>query len=75
MRILVDENNIVVSVIKVGDAEGSIEVEEYPADLAPLKYKYVDGAFEVNPDYVEPDEPADEPTADELLDIFLGVDE
>lgn len=77
MRILIDDNNVVTAVIDVGDAENSIEAEEYPADLVPLKYKYVEETFEINPDYVEPtDEPtSDEPTADELLNIFMGVDE
>lgn len=74
MKILVDENNIVTSVIRVGDAEGGIEVGEYPADLVPLKYKYIDSAFEVNPDYTEPDEPTSEDaTADEILNVLLGV--
>lgn len=77
MRILIDDNNVVTAVIDVGDAENSIEVEEYPADLVPLKYKYVEETFEINPDYVDPtDDPtSDEPTSEEILNVLLGVAE
>lgn len=81
-QIIVDGNNAVIGFCEGdGCVEGGIDVECYPEgfveEFAPGKWLYVDGEYSLNPDYVEPtEEPtSDEPTAEELLDIFLGVDE
>ena len=57
MQILIDENNVVISAVNVGGIPDGIEVDNMPSDCAydPTKYKYVDGAFIENPDYVLPD--------------------
>ena len=57
MQILIDENNVVISAVIVGGIPDGIEVDNMPSDCAynPTKYKYVDGAFIENPDYVLPD--------------------
>ena len=57
MQILIDENNVVISAVIVGGIPDGIEVDNMPSDCAynPTKYKYVDGAFIENPDYVPPD--------------------
>lgn len=74
-QIMIDDNNIVIGYSTGnGKVAGGIEIDDIPSDFVPYKYKYIDGEYELNPDYVEP-EPTDEPSADELLDIFLGVDE
>ena len=56
MQILIDENNVVISAVNVGGIPDGIEVDNMPSDCAynPTKYKYVDGAFIENPDYVPP---------------------
>ncbi len=77
-QIMIDDNNVVVGYCTGnGRVADGIDVTEIPPDYAPYKYMYVDGKYYLNPDYVEPtNEPtSDEPTAEELLDIFLGVDE
>ena len=57
MQILIDENNVVISAVTVGGIPDGIEVDDMPSDCAysPTKYKYIDGAFIENPDYVLPD--------------------
>ena len=57
MQILIDENDVVISAVIVGGIPDGIEVDNMPSDCAynPTKYKYVDGAFIENPDYVLPD--------------------
>ena len=57
MQILIDENNVVISAVIVGGIPDGIEVDNMPSDCAynPTKYKYVDGAFIENPDYILPD--------------------
>ena len=56
MQILIDENNVVISAVTVGGIPDGIEIDDMPSDCAysPTKYKYVDGAFIENPDYVPP---------------------
>lgn len=51
MQIIVNNDSVVTTVIKAGTADGAIDVTNAPDDLAPLKYKYVDGDFVINPDY------------------------
>lgn len=55
MQILIDENNIVVSAVTVGGLPNGIIVDDMPSDCAynPTKYKYIDGSFSINPDYIE----------------------
>ena len=57
MQILIDENNVVISAVTVGGIPDGIEIDDMPSDCAysPTKYKYIDGAFIENPDYVLPD--------------------
>lgn len=78
ITIKIDENNIVTG-YSDGDGyiEGYVEVERIPKDFAPNKYIYIDGDYFINPDYVEPTiEPTNnEPSANEILDVLLGVNE
>lgn len=81
-QIIVDDNNAIVGYCE-GDGfiEGGISVDYYPdnfiEEFAPNKWLYVDGEYTLNPDYVEPtDEPTnDEPSANEILDVLLGVND
>ena len=57
MKIAINENNVVTSILYMGDIEGSIEItDEVPNDLAVLKYKYVDGQFVKNLDIPDSDD-------------------
>lgn len=51
MQIIVNDDGVITTVIKAGTADGAIDVTNAPNDIAPLKYKYVDGDFISNPDY------------------------
>ena len=51
MKIIVDKNNVVTSIIYFGDIEGSIEINDIPDDFDVLKYKYIDNQLIKNPDY------------------------
>ncbi len=51
MQIIVNDDGVITTVIKAGTADGAIDVTNAPDDIAPLKYKYVDGDFISNPDY------------------------
>ena len=55
MQILIDENNVVTSAVTVGGLPNGIIVDDMPSDCAyhPTKYKYIDGSFSINPDYIE----------------------
>ena len=55
MQILIDENNVVTSAVTVGGLPNGIIVDDMPLDCAynPTKYKYIDGSFSINPDYIE----------------------
>lgn len=56
MKALINENNVVTSILRAGYIDGAVDVTaDVPNDFEPLKYKYVDGAFIENPDYVPPD--------------------
>ena len=55
MKALINENNVVTSLLRAGYIDGAVDVTaDVPEDFEPLKYKYVDGAFIENPDYVPP---------------------
>ena len=55
MKALIDENNVVITLLRAGYIDGAVDVtDDIPDDFEPLKYKYVDGAFIENPDYVPP---------------------
>ena len=55
MKALINENNVVTSILRAGYIDGAVDVTaDVPDDFEPLKYKYVDGAFIENPDYVPP---------------------
>ena len=56
MKALINENNVVTTLLRAGYIDGAVDVtDDIPDDFEPLKYKYVDGAFIENPDYVPPD--------------------
>ena len=57
--IFVDENNVVQICSAGGKITGGIEVDNIPAEVwsCPQKYKYIDGVYADNPDYVAPSEP------------------
>ena len=56
MKALIDENSVVTTLLRAGYIDGAVDVtDDIPDDFEPLKYKYVDGAFIENPDYVPPD--------------------
>lgn len=61
MRIKTDENNVITTIIYTEYDDSAVEITcDVPADLDVLKYKYINGAFIVNPDYTPP-EPAPAP--------------
>ncbi len=69
--IFVDENNVVQICSAGGKITGGIEVDNIPAEVwsCPQKYKYIDGVYADNPDYVAPSE---EPTeGDDLAAIAI----
>lgn len=81
-QIIIDENNAIIGYCEGdGYVEGGVDVKYYPEgfveEFAPQKWFYVDGEYVLNPDYVEPaDEPTSyEPSANEILDVLLGVNE
>ena len=67
-QITLDENNVVQMCSIGGLIEGGINVDDIPDDVmnCPSKWKYVDGEFVENPDYVEP-VITDTPTMDDLI--------
>lgn len=78
LTININENNVVTGYcLGDGRVADGVEVDDIPSDFAPYKYKYIDGEYELNPDYVEPaDEPENEdPTSEEILNVLLGVSE
>lgn len=65
---------LIICVLVIGGIEGGITVDSIPdeAQGAPIGYyKYVDGAFVVNADYVAPSATA-EPTQSDLQILNLG---
>ena len=53
MQILINENDEVTSIIRTGYIDGAIEVSDnIPDDFEPIKYKFENGIFVLNPDYV-----------------------
>lgn len=53
MQIIINENNVVTSIIRVGSVDGAIEINaDVPDDIIPYKYIWVDDVFVLNPDYV-----------------------
>lgn len=58
MQILINGDNVVTAACAVGSYDGGIEVEDIPQAVlnCPQAWKYVDGGFTENPDYVEPTE-------------------
>ena len=79
-RILVDDNDVVISWERVGNgwnalAGTTIVVDEIPQKVsnAPLKYWiYTDGEYTVNPDYVPPVIP---PTVEEQIAAIVTANE
>lgn len=50
-NVLVNHDSLAYAAILVDEVA---EVAEVPAEVATQKYKYMDGAFVLNPDYIEP---------------------
>ena len=56
MKALINENNVVTSILRAGYIDGAVDVtDDIPDDFEPLKYKLENGSFLPNPDYVPPD--------------------
>lgn len=84
MKIVTDESNVITAILYAGNMDGAVEVTDPPADLDVLKYKYVNGNFIANPDYVPPEpDPAPAVSFDdrlsatedavaEIIDILMG---
>lgn len=73
-QIAVNENGVVVCASIGGYIPDGIDVEEIPQEVmaCPSKWKYENGKFSENPDYVPPEE---EPTFEELQEeINLDMD-
>ena len=73
-QITIDENNVVTGASIGGFIPDGIDVEEIPEEVmaCPSKWKYENGRFSENPDYVPPEE---EPTFEELQEeINLDMD-
>ena len=55
MKALINENNVVTSILRAGYIDGAVDVtDDIPDDFEPLKYKLVEGKLILNPDYVPP---------------------
>ena len=67
-QISVDEKNVVQCCSLGGYIEDGIDVDDIPQDVmcCPSKWKYVDGEFVENPDYIEPVIP-NTPTVEDLI--------
>ena len=56
MKALINENNVVTSILRAGYIDGAVNVTaDVPEDFEPYKYKLENGSFLLNPDYVPPD--------------------
>lgn len=56
MKALINENNVVTSLLRAGYIDGAVDVTaDVPDDFEPYKYKLENGSFLLNPDYVPPD--------------------
>lgn len=80
-QIKTDSNNVITSWCTVGGIEGGITVDSIPDEVqgAPIGYyKYIDGEFVINADYVEPEtEPTEaeklQAKIDSLTDVIVGL--
>ena len=55
MKALINENNVVTSLLRAGYIDGAVDVTaDVPEDFEPYKYKLENGSFLLNPDYVPP---------------------
>ena len=55
MKVLLDENNIITSILRVGYVDGAVDIpDDIPADFEPYKYKLENGTYTLNPDYIPP---------------------
>ena len=55
MKALINENNVVTSLLRAGYIDGAVDVTaDVPDDFEPYKYKLENGSFLLNPDYVPP---------------------
>ena len=55
MKALINENNVVTTLLRAGYIEGAVDTpDDIPEDFEPYKYKLENGSFLLNPDYVPP---------------------
>ena len=55
MKALINENNVVTTLLRAGYIDGAVDVTaNVPDDFEPYKYKLENGSFLLNPDYVPP---------------------
>ena len=55
MKALINENNVVTTLLRAGYIYGAVDVTaDVPDDFEPYKYKLENGSFLLNPDYVPP---------------------
>ena len=55
MKALINENNVVTSILRAGYIDGAVDVTaDVPEDFEPYKYKLENGSFLLNPDYEPP---------------------
>ena len=55
MKALINENNVVTTLLRAGYIDGAVDVtDDIPDDFEPYKYKLENGSFLLNPDYVPP---------------------
>lgn len=55
MKALINENNVVTTLLRAGYIDGAVDVTaDVPEDFEPYKYKLENGSFLLNPDYVPP---------------------
>ena len=67
-QITIDDNNVVTACSIGGYIENGIDVDVIPDEVmnCPNKYKFVDGEFIINADYIEPQLQQDTLTIDDL---------
>lgn len=77
MRLLLDENQVIIGFVKIGMLDNTVEYtgvvpDDFEEKFKPKFYMLKNGAIIENPNYVEPESPAIGPSAIEQQVAALG---
>ena len=77
MRLLLDENQIIIGFVKIGALDGTVEYtgvvpDDFEVKFKPSFYMLQDGVIVENPNYVEPEPPVIGPSAIEQQVAAIG---